>query len=144
VKNGKKREDAEKNFDSNFQGLCRDEYEAGNLTDREAIRMLVAYGGKTEMQATSKVQYWDFKQRNPDTSVEDSWFETYNEDIADYGISIDMYINYKIDVSDIVGEDKKVRRMAVINSLPISASQKDALYFAEGWSASTIYEAPWR
>jgi hypothetical protein len=40
-------------------------------------------------------------------------------------------------------ESKKVGKMAVIDSLPISDEQKDALYFAEGWAASKIDEAPW-
>jgi hypothetical protein len=42
------------------------------------------------------------------------------------------------------GEGMKKKRMAVINSMPISNAQKDALYFAEGWAASRLYEAPWR
>lgn len=33
---------------------------------------------------------------------------------------------------------KKAEIMAVINSLPLSSSQKDALYFANGWAASTL------
>jgi hypothetical protein len=54
-----------------------------------------------------------------------------------------MYIDYRIQVKDIGGETKKSDRMAVINSLPISTYQKDALYFAEGWRRSTLHEAPW-
>ena len=69
VANGKDREDAEKNFNSSFASRCREEYEAGSLSDSEAVRMLVSYGGKTETEAQAKVQYWDFKQGNPDTYV---------------------------------------------------------------------------
>ena len=59
VANGKEREEAEKNFNSSFQTRCRKEYEAGNLSASEAIRMLVLYGGKTEKEARSRVQAWD-------------------------------------------------------------------------------------
>jgi hypothetical protein len=38
----------------------------------------------------------------------------------------------------------KAEVMRVINALPITRAQKDALYYLNGWSKSTIYEAPWR
>jgi hypothetical protein len=46
-------------------------------------------------------------------------------------------------VKDITGEGKKEKRMAVIDSMPITSAQKDALYYAEGWATSTLNEAPW-
>jgi hypothetical protein len=40
---------------------------------------------------------------------------------------------------------KKAEVMKVINSLPITIAQKDALYFLNGWSKKTLFkEAPWR
>lgn len=38
---------------------------------------------------------------------------------------------------------KKERRIAVIDSMPITNAQKDSLYYAEGWAKSKLYEAPW-
>ena len=38
---------------------------------------------------------------------------------------------------------KKAQVMAVIDALPVSNEVKDALYFAEDYKASTLYEAPW-
>jgi hypothetical protein len=64
--NGKDRDEAEADFNSSFASHLREEYEAGNLTDNEAVNMLVEYGGKTEEGADAKVQYWEFKQRYPD------------------------------------------------------------------------------
>jgi hypothetical protein len=144
VANGKKREDAETSFNSSFQSRCREEYEAGNISEREATRMLVSYGGKTEAEAKTKVQYWDFKQSNPDTYVSEYWIDAYNEDVASSGVSLDTFIGYKNAIKDIEGEGAKARKMDVIHSLPISNAQKDALYFAEGWAASKLWEAPWR
>ena len=42
-----------------------------------------------------------------------------------------------------VNELRELRRMAVIDSLPITNAQKDALYYGEGWAEGTIDEAPW-
>ena len=144
VANGKTREDAEKSFNSSFQSRVRDRYEGGELSDSEAIRMLVNYGGKTEEEASTKVQYWGFKLDNPDTYVSEYWIDAYNEDVANSGVSLEMFIEYKNAVKDIEGEGAKARKMAVIHSLPISNAQKDALYYAEGWAASKLWESPWR
>lgn len=144
VANGKDREDAEKSFNSSFQSRIRDEYEGGSLSDREAVNMLVSYGGKTEEEASSKVQYWEFKKSNPDTYVSEYWIDAYNEDVASSGVSLEMFIDYKNAVKDIEGDGSKARKMQVIDSLPISNAQKDALYFAEGWASSKLWEAPWR
>jgi hypothetical protein len=65
-----------------------------------------------------------------------------------------VYYNYskkrsKCKGVDLNGDGKtdsgSVKRevLEVINSLPISYQQKDVLYYLNGWSASTIYEAPW-
>ena len=121
----------------------KDEFLNGNITESRAIDMIVRYGGKTQNAAKSDVQYWAFKRDYPDVYVEDSWFDTYYNKIADSGIRIDVYMGYRNKVSGITGDDKKKRRMDVIHSLPISSAQKDALYYAEGWAASRIYEAPW-
>jgi hypothetical protein len=121
----------------------QDEYLAGNLTADRAIEMLTRYGGKTKTAARADVQYWAFKRDYPDIPVNDALFDTYFKEVADSGIRIDVYMQYRNKVSSITGDSKKERRMAVIHSLPISKSQKDALYYSEGWAASTIDEAPW-
>ena len=58
VANGKDREEAEKSFNSSFQTKCREAYKEGRLSESEAVRMLVNYGGKTEAEARSRVQSW--------------------------------------------------------------------------------------
>jgi hypothetical protein len=121
----------------------KDEFLNGNITEARAIDMLVRYGGKTKSAAKADVQYWAFKDAYPNTHVEDSWFDTYYNKIADSGIRINVYMEYRNKVSTVTGEDKKERRMDVIHSLPITSAQKDALYYAEGWAASKIHEAPW-
>ena len=142
-KNGKTAEEAEKSFASSATSELKDLYLSGKVSENKAINAMVTYCGKTEDEALADVQYWTFKQDYPDVYADDQWFDTYYEKVADSGISIDVYMDYRNEVRDITGEGKKDRRMAVINSLPITSAQKDALYYAEGWTESKIHEAPW-
>lgn len=121
----------------------KEEFLAGNITASRAIDMYVLYGGYTKEDARATVQYWDFKNRYPDVYADDAWFDAYYEKIQSSGIPIKTYMEYRNQVREITGEGKKERRMAVIDSLPITDAQKDALYYGEGWAESTIDEAPW-
>ena len=105
--------------------------------------MLTKYFGMDSSKINATLSYWEYKATNPDAEVYVDWFEKYYSDVSASGMSLNEYLSYKNKVKDITGEDKKARRMAVINSLPINNAQKDALYFAEGWAESKLYEAPW-
>ena len=144
VADGKTEAEAEKSFNNSFKNSAvKPAFEGGDISESEAIAMLRDYGGFDEDAAKADVQYWAFKQDYPDIYVDDSWFDSYYEYAADVNIPIDVYMNYRNTVKSITGDGKKARRMAVINSLPLTYAQKDALYYSEGWTASTIYEAPW-
>ena len=142
-KNGKTEEEAEKSFNSSATAACKDLFLSGDISEEQAINALESYCGRTEDEAMADVQYWAFKQAYPDVYADDAWFDKYYEEVADSGIEIDVYMDYRNLVKDIDGEGKKERRMAVIHSLPITSAQKDALYYAEGWAASKLNEAPW-
>ena len=142
-KNGKTAEEAEKSFVSSATSACKELFLDGDINVSQAIDALVTYCGKTEDDAMADVQYWAFKQDYPDVYVDDQWFDSYYEKVADSGLPIDVYMEYRNAVSTITGDGKKEKRMAVINSLPITSAQKDALYLAEGWAESKLYEAPW-
>lgn len=144
VLNGKEREEAEKSFNTSFTSYLQKQYEAGALSDYDAQSMLIEYGGKSEEDAASKVRYWAFKRDYPDINADDAWISEYYEEVEYSGLAIEIFVDYRNQVKSITGEDKKAMRMAVIDSLPISSEQKDALYFAEGWAESKINEAPWR
>ena len=142
-KNGKSEKEATKSFNSAATAACKELFFEGKISDGQAVDALVTYCGRTEDEALADVQYWAFKQDYPDVYADDAWFDKYYEDIADSGIEIDVYMDYRNQVKGIDGDGKKERRMAVIDSLPITSAQKDALYYAEGWAASKLYEAPW-
>ena len=122
----------------------RDAYEDGLFNRSKAADIMVTYGGLTSEEAESKLQYIDVKKQLPDTFVDDAWVDEYYEEVESSGITIEVFVDYRNQVKSITGEGKKERRMAVIDSMPISSAQKDALYYAEGWAASKLYEAPWR
>lgn len=56
------------------------------------------------------------------------------------GISAEDYYLYK---AASAGMSKKVEKLQAINSLNLTAAQKDALYYSEGWAESKLHEAPW-
>ena len=156
VANGKDRDEAESNFNSRFASYCRELYEEGLLSDYDAIRMLVNYGGKSEDDAASKVQYWEFKKQYPDyDDLSEEAVDKYYTEVEPWGINISVYYDYVKGRAKCKGTDNdndgrtdsgsvKAEVMAVIDSLPITSQQKDALYYLNGWSQSTIYQAPWR
>jgi hypothetical protein len=154
IANGKDRDEAEESFNSKLTNHVRDEYEAGGITDYKAKEMLTYYAGKTEEEAASKVQYWSFKKEYPDYDLTESAVSKYYSDVQPSGISVDVYYEYtklraKAQGVDLNGDGKtdsgsvKKEVMQIINSLPISSYQKDALYFLNDWSKSTLWEAPW-
>ena len=142
-KNGKSAEEATKSFVSSAKAELKDLFLIGRISEQKAINALTTYCDMKEDDAIADVQYWAFKKDYPDVFVDDQWFDTYYEKIADSGIEIDVYMEYRNAVAGITGENKKSGRMSVINSLPITSAQKDALYLAEGWAASKLNEAPW-
>ena len=154
VANGKSQEDAEEDFNGRVTSRSREEYEKGNITGREAVDILVNYGGKTEEEATNKVLYWDFKEDYPDIDMSEEALVKYYDEVESSGISLNVYVDYYEKQKECKGvQDKdgktisgsrKAQVLKVINSLPISKSQKDALYFLNGWAKSTLHEAPWR
>ena len=137
---GKSEEDAAKAVVS----YTRDAYEDDLFNRSKAADIMVTYGNLTSDEAEAKLRYIDIKKQLPDTFVDDAWVDEYYNEVESSGISIEVFVDYRNQVKSITGEGKKVRRMAVINSMPISSAQKDALYYAEGWAASRLYEAPWR
>ena len=137
---GKTEEEAAKTVVS----YTRDAYEDGLYDRSKAADVMVTYGGLTDEEAEAKLRYIDVKKQFPDTFVDDAWVDEYYAEVESSGIPVEVFVDYRNQVKSITGDGKKERRMAVINSMPISNAQKDALYYAEGWAASRLYEAPWR
>jgi hypothetical protein len=154
IANGKTKEEAEKEFKSDVTSSVRDAYSSGLLNEARAKKMLQEYAGKDEEEATSKVNYWAFCEKYPkykDVFTE-SHLENYNEFGKPAGISVDMYAKYingtkgLADIKDEWGDvevSKRDQVLEVIDSLPLTWQQKDALYLAAGYAENKIWDVPW-
>ena len=142
VADGKTEDEALKSFNDSFKNTAvKGAFTDGDITMDVAIAMLRQYGGVESADAYADVQYWQFKKEHPDIYVADGWFDSYYMDAEGSGISIDVYMQYRNAKKGVEG---KANIMRVIDSMPLSSAQKDALYFGEGWASSTLHEAPWR
>lgn len=56
------------------------------------------------------------------------------------GITAEGYYLYK---ASTLGLTVKAAKLLAIDSLNLTAAQKDALYYSEGWAESKLHEAPW-
>ena len=157
IDNGKSKKAAESAFESSVASFVGDRYKSGLVGDKEAADMLTNYAGMTEDEASSRIRYWAFVAENPEykdlsesavNKYYDGYYKTEDEEevlycksAQSFGITLDIYAEY---VREKSGLTKKEDIMYIINILPLTKEQKDALYYLNGWAKSTIREAPWR
>ena len=139
----------------------REAYISGAISASDLKASLMDLGGMTSDEADEKIAVYDWRKRNPGTDLDDNDIAAYISPVEDIGFSIEesgvspeAFAEYRDQASKCKGVDsdgdgkidsgsKKAQILLVINSLPISAEQKTALYFLNGWAASRLYEAPW-
>ena len=152
VANGKTQEEAEKEFASNVSTGIGEAYAAGLLDEAGAKNMLMEYAGKDEEEAASKVSYWDFCNAHPEYDLSESQVGKYQEFAEPAEIPLDVFVQYingtkgLADIKDEWGDVEVTKReqvLEVIDSLPLTWQQKDALYLAAGYSESKIWDVPW-
>ena len=155
VANGKTQEEAEKEFKTSVATSIGEVYSSGLLDEAQAEKMLMEYAGKDEEEAASKVSYWSFLDAHPE-------YEQYNlseSNVGDYlefaepaEIPMEVYVQYRdgtkgiTEIKDEWGDVEVTKReqvLEVIDSLPLTWQQKDALYLAAGYSESKIWNVPW-
>ena len=138
-----------------------DAYKKGDISASEMRAALIEFGGMTEIEADNNIRAYEWMKKNPqyDLSVSDVLsytkpIEDLGYSVEDYGISPDVYVEYKDKASKCKGVDAdgdgradsntvKNQKMEVIDALPITNEQKDALYYLNGWAKSKIRNAPW-
>ena len=152
VANGKTQAEAEREFASNVATGIRDAYTSGLLDDAGAKKMLMEYADKDEEEAASKVSYWSFNAKHPQYDLTESNVNDYIEFAEPANIPLDVFVQYVegtkglSDIKDEWGDievSKRDQVLEVINSLPITWQQKDALYLAAGYAESKIWDVPW-
>jgi len=152
VANGMTREAAEKQFATNVASGIHDAYSGGLLNEAGAKNMLVEYAGKDEEEAASKVNYWAFCDEHPEHDFSESNVNDYQEFAEPANISLEVYAQFlnrtkglatKYDEWGDVELSKRDQVLEVINSLPLTWEQKDALYLAAGYAENKIWDVPW-
>ena len=132
----------------------KDEYMDGNITASRAIEMRMRYGGQTEEEARADVQYWAFQKKYPKYKdvFTSSNVAKYHEFAEPAGISVDVYAQFingtkgLATIRDEWGDEVQSKReqvLEVIDSLPLTWQQKNALYLAAGYSENKMWDVPW-
>jgi hypothetical protein len=161
VANGSTRDEAEKKFVSSTRTAIKNRYMDYGLSDDIAYHYFTAYTGMDETEATNRVKAYSWMREHPQYEFTVNEALSYTSPIEGLGVSAEgcgippnTYADYLDAASACVGVDsngdgkadrnsKKKQILAVIDALPISDSQKDALYIMNGWSKSNLRKAPW-
>ena len=154
VANGKSQEEAEEAFTTSVSTATRNAFDSSLLDEAGAKKMLREYADMDEEEIDSKVRYWAMAKAYPQyrDDLSEARVEKYNEFAKPAGISLDVFVQYlkgtsgletKYDKWGDVEESVRDQVLAVIDSLPITWEQKDALYLAAGYAESNIWDVPW-
>jgi hypothetical protein len=143
VAEGKTKDEANKSLDSFIRDSVKDWLETGDVDRNEAISLLATYTDYDTSDATAKVDYWMYAQENPDIVTYEAWMGKYYDYAEPAGISLDDYMQYRVAISGVNGEGKKQKILEIIDGMPFTIAQKDALYLSNGWAESKLNEAPW-
>lgn len=125
-------------------------YTAMSKSERAGIkgylRNGLVYCGMDEQDAMEKLNYWDFLADNPGSELTQGAVTKYLEYGKGAGIPVAVYEQYYRERAELQEADSatKAELLKVIDSLDLTKAQKDALYYANGWAESTIWDAPWR
>ena len=121
----------------------KEQFMSGKLTQNKAAEMYVRYGGYSKEKAAETVSVWAFVKKHPEcdgiTATAVSDYTTYCERAGVPAKTFYGAWKYKNTLSGSVKEPM----MTYINGLNLTAAQKDSMYYAFGWSANKLYEAPW-
>lgn len=150
-------EDAQKTFRSNVKSDAKDGYAAGELTEAQVRKVLTAADIAEDEELDDLVLQWDTElELGDEISWSNARYLDYAETIHPAGISAETYDSYIRAVSRLssIDEDgdgkeditKQEQVIEYIDSMPISAEQKDALFQAEYPKArkSVLRKLPWR
>lgn len=129
-------------------------YRRGEITETELKNAVMEIEGEERSAADAYIRLLNLEMANQDYDITADIASKYFEFAEPAGIDLDVFIDFKDRTKGIEGDkdrngntisgSKKAKIMDIINSLPLSKTQKDALYYASGYEKSTIREAPWR
>lgn len=134
-----------------------------NAIQREALATVDQYTAAVENSLfgdDDDAADFAYRETNREVFGAKSALETYNKDVyakaqeaAKNGVSYEAYYDYYFATKDIEGDkdasgktipgSKREKVLAAINAMDLTVEQKNALYYANGYAESTLYEAPW-
>lgn len=155
-----KKWDCEKELGVRYDDL-KDAYLGGDISADRVLSAMMKYGGVKEDSARATVEAYKWIRQHPKTELDVGQVKTYTKaidtlgySVEDAGISESVYLTFLEKASTCTGEDKngdgrtdsgsvQNQVVQVIDALPISGAQKDALYFAKGYAKRNLHKAPW-
>ena len=136
-------------------------YKKGLVSASKLREAMIGYGGLTEAEADNNLRAYEWMKKNPQYDLSVTTVLQFTKPIdklgysvEDSGINPDTFQKYTDLRRECKGVDSdqdgtadrnsvKNEVLEVIDNLPITNEQKDALYYLNGWAASRIYQAPW-
>nr|DAU44795.1 MAG TPA: nuclease [Caudoviricetes sp.] len=155
-----KKWDCEKDLGIRYDDL-KDAYLGGDISADKVLSAMVKYGGVKEDSARATVDAYKWIRQHPKTELDVGQVKTYTKaidtlgySVEDAGISESVYLTFIEQASACTGADKngdgrtdsgsvQNQVVQVIDALPISGAQKDALYFAKGYARRNLHKTPW-
>ena len=122
----------------------REAFVEGAITRRQLIDEMVSIGGKTREEAEMAATVYEWQNEGVDIESNQTYIvKAYEEYGKPNGIDRGDFVSFCRQASQTHGDGKKVKILALIDGMALSATQKDALYYQQGYAESTIGEAPW-
>lgn len=155
-----KKWDCEKELGVKYDDL-KDAYLGGDISADRVLSAMMKYGGVKEDSARATVEAYKWIRQHPKTELDVGQVKTYTKaidtlgySVEDAGISESVYLTFLEKASACTGEDRngdgrtdsgsvQNQVVQVIDALPISGAQKDALYFAKGYAKQNLHKTPW-
>lgn len=149
-----------KDLDVNYSEV-KEAFIDGEITEQQLKNALVRYGGKDAEEAEETVNAYRWQKQHQDSDLSSEQVLAYTKELDELGKSIEetgiqpnVFADYRNRRTECTGVDadgdgktdsgsKKKEILDLIDSLPISDSQKDALYYDNGYAASGLKKAPW-
>ena len=131
----------------------REAWIGGRVSDDRATEYLQEYGGKSLEEVADYLAQWEFKKAYPKSELTDSKAENYIQLAEPAGIDIETYSRFVAETKDLeadkdssgntIPNSKREKVWKVINGLPLSRLQKDALHYSYGYEEGSLEDAPW-
>ena len=133
----------------------REAFAEGTITRQQLIEEMVSIGGKTREEAEMAATVYEWQNEGVDIESNQTYIvKAYEEYGKPNGIDRGDFVSFCRQASQTHGDDldgdgktdsgsKKVKILVLIDGMALSATQKDALYYQQGYAESTIGEAPW-